>query len=81
MLSLQKELPAGVLRSSFGERIVMLIDSQMPFSQNDENLKLASVMLSKERKLRFWVFSVPKNAFSKKENILTIKLPPLSSPK
>ena len=71
----QTELPAGVMRSAFGGRIVMLVDSQLPFSLNDEMLKLASAMDAEERMFRYWVFSVVKGAFDKKEKELTIKLP------
>ena len=74
-ITTQKELPAGVMRSSFGSRIVLLVDSKLPFSQNEEIMKLANTISPLDIILRFWVFSIVKEAFDKKEDTLIISLP------
>ena len=71
----QTELPAGVMRSSFGARVVMLVDSKMPFSLTQEIMKLAETMDIEERIFRYWVFSMPKEVLEKEEKTLTISLP------
>ena len=71
----QTELPAGVIRSSFGAKVVMLVDSKMPFAKNTEILKLADAMPFEERPFRYWVFSMPKEVLEKNDRTLTISLP------
>ena len=71
----QTELPAGVIRSSFGGRVVMLVDSKMPFALNEEIMKLADTMDFEERIYRYWIFSMPQNVLEKNDRTLTISLP------
>ena len=70
----KQELPAGVMRASFGKKVVMLVDSQLPFSLNDEMLKLADTMGPKERNMRYWLFSVSKGDFKKDKKNLEIRV-------
>ena len=72
MLIKQTQLPAGVIRSSFGKRVVMLVDSWLPFSRTTEMVKLGETLSEKDQKFQYWLFSVTQGSFRKTKKTLKI---------
>ena len=68
-------LPMGVIRSSFGARLVWLVDSQLPFANNTQVMTLADTMVAKDKAKRYWVFSSVNTAHDIVSGDYTITLP------
>ena len=69
------DLPLGIIRSSFGGRLVWLIDTELPFAQNTPVMTLADTMTASDKAKRYWVFSSVKSAHDKTNGDYTISLP------
>lgn len=69
------DLPTGVIRASFGGRLVWLVDSQLPFAQNTQVMTLADTMTASNKAKRYWVLNSVQSAHDKTGKEYTISLP------